>query len=188
MTASSPTEQASDPFEAVEAEHQPHVDAWIASLGVSEGPGCNIYRSVAGTVLEIPQRRGDGRLPGEPEREPLTWDEIDAFELLFTYVIYGGCPAYDSREYLTLMGSFVEYLGEAGVIPAAEHAALKTQWGPWMERALDVWETGSWYKPDGKRISPEELRRANGETAARKPRGGGSRFGKFRRRTRSVRR
>ena len=187
MTAASTTETAPKTWEET---HQPHVEAWLEREGLMPWSPHGAYHCAVDTLLQVPHWRGMARLPGEPEREPDSWEEIDAHEILFTFLVYGGPAGYDERTLVRLIGSFADYLGEVGVIPPAEHAAIQAEWSAWSEHLLDVWETGCWYERDGTRISPEELQRRN--EAAMEPRvkskPSGSRFGRFRRRTRSVRR
>jgi len=187
MTAASTTETAPKTWEET---HQPYAEAWLEREGVPPWSPHGEHHSAVHILLQVPHWRDMGRLLGEPEREPDSWAEIDAHEILFTYLVYGGAAGQDARTLVRLIGSFADYLGEAGVIPPFEHAAIQAEWAAWSERLLDVWETGCWYERDGTRISPEALLRRN--QAAMEPRvkskPSGSRFGRFRRRTRSARR
>ena len=187
VTTSSTTETARLSWERA---HLPLVEAWLEREGgVSFGPEEDIRRSAAHSLLMVPQMRAWGRLPNEPVREAFTWDEIDAYEILFGFLVHGGTGGFDAGELLRWIGSFAAYLGEQGVIPAAEHAVLQRDWDVWSERFLDMWELGGWYRPDGTYQSQEELDQKY-EQAAMRARASrpGSRFGRFRRRRRPSRR
>lgn len=144
----------------------------------------DIRRSAARMLVRIPEARGEGWAPGEPDREPYAWDEIDAYEILFCQVVHGGGHG-EPREYLRLIGSFANYLGEVGVIPTAEHAALQAEWALWSKRLVEVWDRDGWYLADGTHLTREELERRD---RACRPERSGSRFGKFRPRRRPSRR
>lgn len=169
-------------------EHRDYVEAWLEQQGgPAVMPGHDARRSATHSLLRIPEARAEGRAPGEPDREPYLWDEIDAYEILFCHVVHGGYGPDDPAEFLRLIGSFAAYLGEQGVIGPAEHVALHEQWPVWSQRLLEVWEDGGWYLADGTYFSPEELA-ARDREAARCGRGSGGRFGKFRRKMRPARR
>lgn len=149
-------------------DHQGYVEGWLEQHGgPSASLGHDIRRSAARSLLRIPEARADGRAPGDPDREPYLWDEIDAYEILFCHVVHGGCGLDDAAEFLRLIGSFAAYLGEQGVIGRAEHLALHREWSTWSERLLEVWEDGGWYLADGTYFSPEGLQRRNREAAGR---------------------
>lgn len=169
-------------------EHRELVDAWVEQVG---GPtpwdlGYDAHRSAARELLRIPEARAEGTVPGEPQREPFVWDELDAYEVLFCHVVHGGPMGMaEPWEYLQLMGSFAAFLGEQGVIGLDEHAALRRDWPVWSQRLVEVWEEGGWYFADGTHRSPEGVDAHNREAADRHA--NGSRVGKHRRRTRPRR-
>jgi len=171
------------------ADHQAFVDAWLELLAASEPPEDDdlmVRDFAASSLLRVPEVRGYIHLLGEPEREPLTWNAIDAYEILFQQIVYGGHPFIEPREYLRLIGSFAAYLGDIGIIPPREHAQLRAEWGVWSERLLQVWEGKGWYERDGTYVPPGEFRRPPLPAARRtRPR---ARLGPFRRRARSARR
>lgn len=171
------------------AQHQHLVDAWVEQLAgpTPWEPGFDLHRFAARGLLRIPEARDEGRMPGEPEREPFAWDEIDAYEVLFCHVVHGRHPELDPREYLDLMGSFAAFLGTEGVIGLDEHAALQRDWAVWSQRLLQVWAQGGWYLADGTYYSPQGLEKRNRKAPASEVRSEGSRFGKLRRRTRPRR-
>ena len=169
-------------------EHQDYVDAWLVENGgPAAAAGHDVRRSAARSLLRIPEARAEGPAPGEPDREPYAWCEIDAYEILFCHVVHGGRGLYDAAEYLRLIGSFAAYHGEQGVIGPAEHAALHEEWPLWSKRLLEVWEHGGWYLADGTYSSPEDIARKE-EAAASRQRVDGGRFRKFRRKMRPARR
>ena len=170
-------------------EHQDHVEGWLEQQGApAVSFGSDARRSATHSLLRIPEARAEGRAPGEPDREPYLWDEIDAYEILFCHVVHGGsCGPGEPAEFLRLIGSFAAYLGEQGVIGPSEHAALHEEWPLWSQRLLEVWEDGGWYLADGTYSSPEHIRERERE-AARLHRGSGGRFRKFRQKTRPARR
>ncbi len=188
VTAASTTEDWFSRSKRWSEDHQAYVEGWLEQHG---GPaaslGHDIRASAAHSLLRIPEARAEGRAPGDPDREPYVWDEIDAYEILFCHVVHGGCGPDDAAEFLRLIGSFAAYLGEQGVIGRAEHLALQDEWPLWSQRLLEVWEEGGWYLADGTSFSREGLERRKQEAAARVCETG-SRFGKIRRRTRPARR
>ncbi len=169
-------------------DHQEHVEGWLQQHGGPAAfPGHDIRGFAARSLLRSPEARAEGPAPGEPDREPYLWDEIDAYEILFCHVVHGGHGLDDAAEFLRLMGSFAAYLGEQGVIGPAEHAALHQEWPVWSQRLLEVWEDGGWYLADGTYSSPEDIAQRDRERA-RLERGSGGRFRKFRRKMRAARR
>lgn len=169
-------------------EHREYVEGWLEQQhGPAASFGQDLRGSAARSLLRIPEARAEGRAPGDPDREPYLWDEIDAYEILFGHVVHGGCGPDDAAEFLRLIGSFAAYLGEQGVIGRAEHLALHEEWPVWSRRLLEVWEDGGWYLADGTYFSPAYIAERDRE-AARRHRGSGGRFGKFRRKMRAARR
>lgn len=188
VKADSTTEDCFPRGERWTEEHQEHLEGWLQQHGGPAAlPGHDVRRSAARSLLRIPEARAEGRAPGDPDREPYLWDEIDAYEILFCHVVHGGHGLDDPSEFLRLIGSFGAYLGEQGVIGPAEHAALHEEWPVWSLRLLEVWEDGGWYLADGTHFSPEDIA-ARDREAAHRERGVGGRCGKFRRRTRPARR
>ena len=101
-------------------------------------------------LLLVIEHRAIGYLPGEPIREPDSWSEIDAYEILFQIMGHtGGDPFWEFEDLLRAIGSFADFLGRHGEIGAAEHALLLEEYPVWMERLLEVWDTGCWYERDG---------------------------------------
>lgn len=166
--------------------HQAHIDGWLEGQQAASADADDVRGFAARTLIGIPAKRVVGRTPDEPDREPYTWDEIDAYEVLFQQVVYGGHPFVEAEAYLHFMGEFADYLGQLGVIAGAEHAALVADWEVWSSRVLEVWTQGGWYLRDGTHLPPDGLERRN--SGRGKPPEQRTRFGRFRRRTRPVRR
>jgi hypothetical protein len=136
-------------------EHQVLVEAWIRGEYAAGLDQIDLAEHAASSLIRIPESRAEGHLPGEPIREPYCWDEIDAYEILFQQVVHGVLmEGWDPAEYVRLIGAFAAYLGERGVIPAAEHARLQEEYGLWAGRLLEVWANHGWYHRDGTHRRP----------------------------------
>lgn len=152
------------------ADHDAEVVAWLESLDFVDAIERDTARFAATALISVTEMRGMGHVPGEPVREPLCWDEIDAYEILFQYVVHGGLMAgWSAAAYLQFMGSFASYLGERGIIPAAVHERLEREFPIWAGRLLEVWEHGGWYERSGRHIAPTELHEPDRGLASPKP-------------------
>lgn len=153
-----------------EAQHDAVVAAWLESQDFVDAIERDTARFAAKALISVTEMRGMGQLPGEPVREPLCWDEIDAYEILFQYVVHGGLMAgWSEVAYLRFMGSFASYLGARGIIPAAEHARLEREFPVWADRLLEVWAHGGWYERCGRHIAPTEQRDLDPSLVSPKP-------------------
>jgi len=153
------------------AQHQAEITAWLETQDIADAIEHDTARFAAAALVSVPEMRGVGRVLGEPVREALCWDEIDAYEILFQFVVHGGpMDGWSEAAYLRFMGSFASFLGERGIIPAHEHAKLECEFPIWADRLLEVWHQGGWYERSGRHIAPAELRQRDEFLASTKPR------------------
>lgn len=147
--------------------HQPYAEAWLESRVRQGEPHWEEAEHAVSTLLTTPVMRGWGRMPDEPERPWLSWEDIDAYEILFEFVIHGGVFGwYNVPAYLEAMRSFAAYLGERGLIARREHEQLQAEWDIWAARLIQVSKERGWYDRDGTRYTEEELREKNAAAVA----------------------
>lgn len=140
---------------------------WMLEVEAAGLAHHELARYAASSLFLVIEHRAIGHVPGEPIREPDSWDEIDAYEILFQVVgLSGGSePFFDFEDVLRLIGSFADFLGRKGEIGPAEHAKLQEEYPLWKERLLEVWDNGAWYYRDGTYRPPLELVHASTQAA-----------------------
>lgn len=110
----------------------------------------------ASCLLMVVEHRAIGHGPGELVREPSSWKEIDAYEILFESIgVAGGHPFWEVEDVLRAVGWFAAFLGRRGEIGAAEAGRLEREYPVWMERLLEVLDTGAWYERGGGYRAPD---------------------------------
>jgi len=106
----------------------------------------------ASCLLLVVEFRG---MPAESTRDPDSWEGIDAYEILFENVGLGGRNrVWEIEDVLRAVGSFAGFLGRHGEIPVADHARLQVDYPLWMDRLVEVIDTGAWYERDGTYLPP----------------------------------
>ena len=164
------------------AEHQPVMDAWLLRQGIDPMDHGHVRCHAAAMVISVPTFRAESEASVLAQREPFSWADVDAFEVLIGNAALGGCGLLDPADYVAAMGDFAEHLGALGIIPAFEAATLTKDWPVWSARLLDLWEQGGRWLADGTYLDEAELERRRQiryEAAAK--RRAQSNFARFRR-------
>ncbi|MEM6292334.1 MAG: hypothetical protein AAGA54_13755 [Myxococcota bacterium] len=141
------------------AEHQPIIDAWLLTQGIDPMNHDHVRSHAALMVVSVPTFRAESEASQLAAREPFSWAEVDAFEVLIGNAALGGCGLLDPADYVAAMGDFAEHLGALGIIPPAEATALTKDWPIWAARLLDLWEVGGRWLADGTYVDEAELER-----------------------------
>lgn len=134
-------------------DHGEHLRAWLRER-VEEGLECaheaEEAKYGATTLLHAIAMRAVGTLSDRTSRPAFSWDEVDAYEILFDFLAHVGVmQGWDEEVVVEGIRSFADYLGRQGVIEGPTHERLQAELELWIPRILDFFDNGTWYTPKG---------------------------------------
>jgi hypothetical protein len=127
--------------------------AWLAEqvdLGLDDHDALRHAKFAATTLLDVPPMRAMGDGIGLEGRPPYSWDQIDAYEILFDSLAHGA-PYVGTDLHAVAAGirSFARFLGRHGVLDPEASEALDLDLQVWIPRLVRYVANGVWWNRDG---------------------------------------